>query len=52
MDVEMLEQQTKAVGTGSSLEFETPLMQFQGIQPGNVPDGFLNWTSNTEMCSN
>lgn len=52
MDVKKLEQQSKAVGTGSSLEFETSLIQFQSIQPGNVPNGFLNWTSNTEMCSN
>lgn len=51
MDVKMLDQQSKAVGTGSSLEFETILIQFWGIQPWNVPDGFLNWTSNTELWS-
>lgn len=51
MDVKMLDQWSKAVGTGSSLEFETILIQFWGIQPWNVPDGFLNWTSNTELWS-
>lgn len=33
MDVKMLDQRSKAAGTGSSLEFETSLIQFWGIQP-------------------
>lgn len=50
MDVKMLDQPSKAVGTGSSLDFETPLIQFWGIQPWNVLYGFLKWTSNTGLC--
>lgn len=51
MDVKMLDQQSKVVRTGSSLESETPLIQFCRIQPWNALDGFLNWTSNAELCS-